>query len=190
VVADRADVLRDALALGEPPEMYTAPAGYPGATRGDLPAAATGALLGQDRPEAGRPAGPGPRRRRQLVAVGSTAVLCAAAAAIGVYLSGHSGRANTGDVGSNTAQHLSSPTPTPTLSASPSPRPTPSPSLVRVLPSVTSSPAGNPRPSKSVKPKPSRTSSPTTSASASASSSTSPTSSPSSTSSPTSTSSP
>ena len=39
VVADRADMLRDALALGEASEP-----GYPGATRADLPTAATGAL--------------------------------------------------------------------------------------------------------------------------------------------------
>ena len=54
VVADRADVLRDALALGETAEST----GYcPGATRADLPAAATGVLFG-----AGGP-GPGPRGR-------------------------------------------------------------------------------------------------------------------------------
>ena len=51
VVADRADVLRDTLALGE-----SADSGYAGATRADLPAAATGALFGEGGP------GPGPRR--------------------------------------------------------------------------------------------------------------------------------
>ena len=46
VVADRADVLRDALALGESADA----AGYQGATRADLPPAATGAMLGQAAP--------------------------------------------------------------------------------------------------------------------------------------------
>ncbi len=103
VVADRADILRDALALGE-----SAESGYPGATRADLPAAATGALFGEGGPGTGPPHGSRRSgRRRQLVAAGSTAVLCAAAVATGLYLTGHiSGRGN-GDVGSNTA-HLSS----------------------------------------------------------------------------------
>ena len=46
VVADRADVLRDALALGESADS----AEYLGATRADLPPAATGALLGAEGP--------------------------------------------------------------------------------------------------------------------------------------------
>ncbi|MGH3181196.1 MAG: serine/threonine-protein kinase, partial [Streptosporangiaceae bacterium] len=122
VVADRVDVLRDALALGE----STGPVGYPGATRADLPAAATGVLLGGEGPGSGRPRGAGSRRtsRRQLVAVGSTAVLCAAAVAAGLYLSGHISGQGSGDVGSNTAQHGSSPSVTPSHSASPRPRPT------------------------------------------------------------------
>ena len=122
VVADRADVLRDALTLGE-----SAPsAGYLGATRADLPSAATGALLGEVGPGTGRPHGGGARRtsrRRQLVAAGSTAVLCAVAVATGLYLTGHlSGRAG-GDVGSNTAQHLKSPRPPPRLRIAPACRP-------------------------------------------------------------------
>ena len=177
VVADRADMLRDALALGESAE----PAEYPGATRADLPAAATGALIGAEGPGSGRPRGARPRhasRRRQLVAAGSTAVLCAAAVATGLYLTGHlSGRAG-GDVGSNTAQHLGSPSVTPSHHASPSPKATPSPSPSRVQPSTSPSPAGNPQPTKSVTPTPSHKASPTASPSASASSSPSPTSSP------------
>ncbi len=181
VVADRADVLRDALALGEPADS----AEYPGVTRADRPAAATGPLLGEEDPDAGWPRGGDRRasRRRQLVAAGSTAVLCAAAVATALYLSGHlSGRAS-GDVGSNTAQHLSSPSVTPSQSASPQPSPTPSTTVVRKQPSTSPRSIGNPRPTKSVKPTPSRTASPTASPSASASSSPSPTSSPSSTSS-------
>jgi len=184
-VADRAD----ALALGEA-------AAYPGATRADLPPAATGSLFGAEGQGAGRPPGAHSRRsrrRRRLVAAASTAVLCAAAVAVGLYLSGHvSGRAS-GDVGSNTAQHMGSPTPTHTptptpthtTSPSPTPTPTPSPTFVRVLPSTSPNPVGNPQPSKTVKPTPSRTTSPTASPSASASSSSSPTSSPTPTTSPT-----
>ena len=52
VVADRADVLRDALALGEAAES-----GYAGATRADLPAAATGVLFGAGGPGTGPPGG-------------------------------------------------------------------------------------------------------------------------------------
>ncbi|MGH8922030.1 MAG: hypothetical protein ACRD0H_27415 [Actinomycetes bacterium] len=176
VVADRADVLRDALTLGE----STHAVGYPGATRADLPAAATGVLLGGEGPGSGRPRGAGSRRtsRRQLVAAGSTAVLCAAAVATGLYLSGHFSGHGSGNVGSNTAQHLSSPTATPSRSASPHPRPTLHPSQVREQPSASPSPTGNPQPTKSVKPTPSHKASPTASASTSASSSPTVTSSP------------
>ena len=109
VVADRADVLRDALALGESADS----AEYPGATRADLPPAATGALLGEEGPGSGRPRGAGARRpsRRQLVAAGSTAVLCAAAVATGLYLSSHSTGQTSGNTGNNTAQQLNSPSP-------------------------------------------------------------------------------
>ncbi len=176
VVADRADMLRDALALGE-----TAAPGYPRATRADLPTAATGALPGTADTGPGPFRGPGglrgfkgPRRssrRRQLVVAGSTAALCAAAAAAGLYLTGHISGRNSGNVDSNTAQHLSSPAATPTHRASqPLPStPTPSPSLV-VKPSVTvPSPSGNPKPSKSVNPTKSPGSSPPASPSSSAS---------------------
>jgi serine/threonine-protein kinase len=183
VVADRADVLRDALALGESPESTR----FPGATRADLPAAATGPLPGGEHHGHGRH-GPGARRsrpRRQLVAVGSTAVLCAVAVATGLYLSGHVSGRTTGDVGSNTAQHLSSPAVTPAPRASQHPRPAPPPSQGRKQPSAPpSSPTGNPRPTKSVKPTPTPTRSPSASPSPSASSSPSPTSSPSATPSP------
>ena len=112
VVADRADVLRDALALGESADS----AEYLGATRADLPPAATGALLGEEGPGSGRPRGGGsrrPSRRRQLVAGGSTAVLCAAAVATGLYLSSHSTGQTSGNAGNNTARHLNSPSVTP-----------------------------------------------------------------------------
>ncbi len=181
VVADRADMLRDALAMGE----SAGPAGYPGATRADLPAAATGALFGGadgDGPWPGRPraAAGRSRRRRQVAAAGSTAVLCAAAAATGLYLTGHMPGHTSGKVDSNTAQHLGSSSATPSHSPSQSPTPTPSTSLVRKRPTTSPSPTSNPKPTKSVKP----TSSPKTSASASASASASGSSSPSSSGSP------
>jgi len=178
-VADRADVLRGTLALGEPASS----AEYPGATRADLPAAATGALPGGPGPGPGRH-GSGARRsrqRRQLAVVGSTVALCAAAVGTALYLSHGSGAA-TGDVGSNTAQHLSSPSAAPTShSASQPPSPTPPPSQFREQSSAPPSPTGNPQPTKTVKPTPSPTASPSSSPSPSASSSPSPTTSPTST---------
>ena len=170
VVADRADVLRDTLALGE-----SADSGYAGATRADLPAAATGALFGEGGPGPGPSRGSRrPGRRRQLVAAGSTAVLCAAAVATGLYLTGHIGQAS-GDAGSNTAQHLSSPAATPSHRAHPHPRPTLQPNLVRNQPSLAPRPTGNPKPTTSVKPTSSPKTSPSVSTSASASSSSTPT---------------
>jgi eukaryotic-like serine/threonine-protein kinase len=178
VVADRADVLRDALALGESPE----PAEYLGVTRADLPSAATGALIGENGPGSGRSRGPGAGRskRRQAVAVGSTAALCALAAVAGLYLSSHSTGQTSGNTGNNTLQHLNSPSASPSRStASPHSRPTPSSSVV-VHPQTSPSPTvGNPQPTKSVKPTPTRKASPSASPSTSASSSPSSTSSPS-----------
>jgi eukaryotic-like serine/threonine-protein kinase len=164
VVADRADMLRDALAMGDSAEPR-----YPGATRADLPAAATGALAGAGDAGTTPPRGArGPRRtsrRRQLMAAGSTAVLCAAAAAAGLYLTGHMSGRGGGNVNTNTAQHLSSPAATQTHQASQSPALTPTPtSSLGVVPSaVAPRPSGNPEPTKSVKPTTSPKSSPPTS---------------------------
>ena len=169
-VGDRADVLRGALALSETAAM----AGYPGTTRSDLPAALTGPGPGIEGPgDAGgsRRAG----RRRQLVAVGSTAALCAAAIATGFYLTSHKSSPNTGDVRSNTAQHISTAPVTPTpWTSSASPTPTLSPTLVRETPSATSSPTGSPKPKKTPTPTKSATASPSASPSGSTSSSPSP----------------
>jgi serine/threonine-protein kinase len=186
VVADRADMLRDALAMGERAD----PPGYQGATRADLPAAATGALFGGADGETGPGYGPGNRqgpgrrhgaagrsRRRQAAAAGSTAVLCAAAAATGLYLTGHMAGHTGGRVDSNTAQHLGSPSATPSLSPSQHPSPTPGVSLVRKRPTTSPSPSSNPKPSKSVKPSSSPKASASASVSASASGSSSPSSS-------------
>ena len=150
VVADRADMLRDALALGESTHAVgyssaTRADLYSSATRADLPAAATGVLPAAAGPGSGRPRGARSRRasRRQLVAAGSTAVLCAAAVATGLYLTGHFSGQGSGDVG-NTAQHLSSPTATPSRSASLHPRPTARSTQDGEQPSVSPSPAGQP----------------------------------------------
>jgi serine/threonine-protein kinase len=171
VVADRADVLRDTLAMGE-----SAKPGYPGGTRSDLPAATTGAWPGAGDPGPARPRGPRgshrSTRRRRLVAAGSTAALCAAAAAAGLYLTGHMAGRHSGNADTNTAQHLSSPTATPTHRASHRPRPTPTPTPTLVVkPSAAPSPIGNPKPTKSVKPTTAPKSSPPTSPSSSVSTS-------------------
>jgi len=176
VVADRADMLRDALALGGAAEP-----GYPGATRADLPTAATGAL--PPAADTGPSRGPGgfgyPRRasRRQLVVAGSTAALCAVAAAAGLYLTGHISSRNSGNVDTNTAQHLSSPATTPSHQTSlpPPSTLTPTPSLSAQPPVTVPSPSGNPKPRKSVKPTKSPTGSSSTSPSSSGSGSSSPT---------------
>src|SRR5207237_5047315 len=140
----------DALTLGQAAEP-----GYPGATRADLPTAATGALPGTADSGTGPSRGPGdgwvprrPGRRRQLVVAGSTAALCAAAAAAGLYLTGHISSRNSGNVDANTAQHLSPPATTPSHQTSlpPPSTLTPTPSL-STQPTVTvPSPSGNPKP--------------------------------------------
>jgi serine/threonine protein kinase len=181
VVADRADMLRDALAMGESAEP-----GYPGATRADLPAAVTGVLPGAEDPGTAPPRGHGgprgprrSRRRRQLIAAGSTAALCAAAAAAGLYLTGHISGQGGGNADANKAQHLSSPAATQTHQASQSPRPTPTPTPRLVVQPPAPSPSGSLKPTKSPRPSSSPRSSPPTSPSASSSSSSTDTGSPS-----------
>ncbi|MBV9204699.1 MAG: serine/threonine protein kinase [Actinobacteria bacterium] len=184
VVADRADMLREALALGGPSDS----AAYQATTRADLPAAGTAALPvagGPADPAAlAGPAGPGwpddgaPRRahRRRAVAAGSTMVLCGLAAAAGLYLTSHLAGHSGGAPGGTTAQHRSSPSARPSPSAvrrrvSPAPsraaavQPRPSPSHT----------TGSPRPVRTPTPAPSPKASPSASPSASASSSPSPT---------------
>ena len=172
-VADRADMLRDALALGDSGQ----PAGYSGVTRTDLPAAATGALLGGA--ATGFPAGGsrrapggarGGRHHRRLVAAGATAVLCAIAVAVGLYLSGHLATQANGIVG-NTAPPSKSSSAKPLLRASQHPTPTPTPSVVVEQPTTSASPVVSTQPVKTVKPTPTHKSSPTASASPTASTS-------------------
>jgi serine/threonine-protein kinase len=176
LVADQADMLRDALALGEPAEP-----GYPGATRADLPAAATGALPGPGDPGTGPFPGPGGRdprrasRRRRLIVAGSTAALCAVAAAAGLYLTGHISGRNSGNVDLNSAQHASSSAAPPTHQTSQPPPSTLTPSATVRASAPVPNPSGNPKPTKSVKPTKSPVSSPPGSPSSSASGSSSPT---------------
>jgi eukaryotic-like serine/threonine-protein kinase len=177
VVADRADMLRDALAFGGPP----GPPGYLGPTRGDLPAARTSsALAGGDDLDPGRAENGDWRPRgghRRVLTASVTATLCALAAAAGLYLSGHIGNHASRDTG-HTVGQLSSPTLTPSqVTTSPS-TPSASPSTVFTQPATSPPATGRPKPTKTTKPTPSPTPSPS-SASPTASASSSPTTSPS-----------
>jgi eukaryotic-like serine/threonine-protein kinase len=175
VVADRADMLREALFLGGAAMGGLARAGdFAGVTRADLPAAPTGGLRGDDHD----PARFGPRpvsNRRRWMTAGLTAALCALAAATGLYLSGHIHGQTSGDVGNNEVQHVSSSAVTPSQSTSQPVTISPTPSTVE-LPStvlVTSErpkPTKTPKPTSSPKTSPS-SASPTSSASSSASAS-------------------
>jgi serine/threonine-protein kinase len=189
-VADRADMLREALALAAGGAHLAASGGgrtgeFAGATRADLPAAPTGVL----RPDGYDPAGYGPggygpagyerglgprppASRRRWMTAGLTAVLCAAAAATGLYLSGHIHGQTSGDVG-NTVQHLSSSAVPSSVSTSQAATISPTPSTVE-QPSKVATTSVSPKPSKSTKPTSSPKISPSSSSpSSSASSSTS-----------------
>jgi eukaryotic-like serine/threonine-protein kinase len=159
VVADRADMLRDALALGGVP-VGADPLGL---TRGDLPAAGTGYLTGGEGFPPGRAMG-GERRtvsnRRRVVTASLTATLCALAAAAGLYLSGHIGNHPGRDAG-NTVGQISSPTLSPSQVTTSAPTPSASPSTVVQQPTTSPPTTGSPRPTKTTKPKPSPTPSPT-----------------------------
>jgi serine/threonine protein kinase len=183
VVADRAEMLRDALAMGDAMSD-----GRMGVTRADLPAARTSSL-GQDAGR-NRPGGRGaPNSRRGLAVAGLTLALCGLAAAAGLYISGHLASQNTGDTGNNTtAQHLS-PTPTaPSPTAAQSTTPSPQPSSLGPNQTTTApSPTVSPRPTKTIRPSPSKTASPSSSPSPSASPSPTPTPTPTSSPSPTAT---
>ena len=153
VVADRADMLREALFLGGGALGAAGRTGeFAGVTRADLPAAPTGALRPDDYDPAGYEQGPGPRpagNRRRWVTAGLTAVLCAAAAATGLYLSGHLHGQTSGDVG-NTVQHLSSSAVPSSASTSQPVTTSPTPSTVE--PSTVPASSASPKPRKSTKP--------------------------------------
>jgi len=175
VVADRADMLREALALDGPAEAaYLA-----GVTRADLPAAPTGALRGGDFYPDLAGGAHGNSNRRRLVTAGLTAVLCALAAAAGLYLSGHLAGQASGATPSTTPTQLSSSAPAPSHRAEQRTTASSRPSLVG-QPSTSLSPTVSPGPARTTakpttSPKTSPSSaSPTSSASSSASSSSSP----------------
>jgi serine/threonine protein kinase len=176
-VADRADMLRDALALGE-----VMPAGDgSGVTRADTPAARTESLLSGPDPARGRGRRAG--GRRGILAAGVTAAVCVMAAAAGLYLSSHASEQPKGNVGSSTTQHLNSPSAPPSDGTIQPGTPTPTPRVVVNQPTTTPSPSSSPQPTHTKKPTPSPT--PTaTSASPTASPSSSATSSPTDTASP------
>jgi eukaryotic-like serine/threonine-protein kinase len=177
VVADRAEVLRDALTVDDPAVVPL----LAGVTRADLPAAPTGSLRGDafDPGPAGA-GGPGQdRTRRRLVTAGVTVALCALAAAAGLYISGHlTGQGSTGQAGSNPVQQLTSSATRPSHARVQHTKSAPPPTLVE-QPSISPSPTVIPKPTKTTKPTASPKSSPssaspTASASSSASSSPSP----------------
>jgi serine/threonine protein kinase len=173
VVADRADMLRDALFLGGG-ALGTAgrTSEFAGVTRADLPAAPTGTLRPGEYGPAGYEQGPGPRppgNRRRWVTAGLTAALCAAAAATGLYLSGHLHGQTSGDVG-NTVQHLSSSAVPSSVSTSQPVTTSPTPSTVEQQPTVRATSA-SPKPHKSTKPTSSPKISPSSSSPASSASS-------------------
>ncbi len=178
IVADRADMLRDALALGG---GLPGPADPLGLTRGDLPAAARTSFLADRADLDPGPTGAGDRRpagnSRRIVLASLTATLCALAAVAGLYLSGHLGNHAGRDTG-NTVGQISSPALTPSQVTSSARTPSASPSTVVQQPTTLPPTSGSPRPTKTTKPTPSPTPSPT-SASPSPSASSSPSPSPS-----------
>jgi serine/threonine protein kinase len=169
VVADRADMLREALFLGAA-GAGARTGGVAGVTRADLSVAPTGGPIGDHR-DPGRPR-PVSNRRRWTTA-GLTAALCALAAATGLYISGHIHGQTGGDVGNNSVHHQSSSAVTPSQSPSPTVTISPTPSTV-VQPSIVPVTTVSPKPTKTSKPTSSpKTSRSSTSPSSSASSSTS-----------------
>jgi eukaryotic-like serine/threonine-protein kinase len=157
-VADRADVLRDALAMRGVP----GPVDYAGPTRLDLPSAATHGVsfdsgnLDTERMGRGRP--PGGRRRR-LVLASTTAMLCALAVGVGLYLSGHSADAGA-NVGSTAVQHPSSSPPTPTHRTVRHTMPAQPPNLVEEQSTPPPSPTASPTPTMTPTPTPTKTTTP------------------------------
>jgi len=153
VVADRADMLREALFLGGGALGAAGQTGeFAGVTRADLPAAPTGTLRPDDYDPTGYEQGSGPRppgNRRRWVTAGLTAALCAAAAATGLYLSGHLHGQTSGDVG-NTVQHLSSSAVPSSASTSQPVTTRPAPSTVE--PSTVPASSASPKPHRSTKP--------------------------------------
>jgi eukaryotic-like serine/threonine-protein kinase len=159
VVADRADMLREDLALSDPGW----PADDPDATRRDLPAAGGPYLPGSYDPDPGQlgPGENGARRdsRRRLVTAGATAALCALAAAAGLYLSSHLAGQPRSDVGTGKVLHVASSTGAVTHGSARQTSPAAQPSTVVQQPTASPTPTTSPQPTRTTK----TTSSPTTS---------------------------
>jgi eukaryotic-like serine/threonine-protein kinase len=186
-VADRANVLRDALTLGMPgPAATTGPLARAPETRAELlaaeDAAATRADFYDERPL--RASSPDTTSRRRLLTAGITVVVCALAAGISFYLTGSVHGKTSGDTGGTAVQNATKPGSAAALSSHPA-SPSPSPSLTSQVPQSPTAPA-TPRkspshptksasPSHSAAPSSSPPSSPSSSPSSSASASTSPT---------------
>jgi serine/threonine-protein kinase len=154
-VADRADMLRDALAMGEVPPL----AEFPGVTRADLPPASTGALLVPPvtGPDTGLDTVPGARRGasrrgRGLVTAGVTAALCVVAAATGLYLTSQASGEHGGNVGSTSTQQPTSATASSTPSAVQPSTPAPTPRVVVNQSTGVASPTVKPPPTHTQKP--------------------------------------
>jgi serine/threonine-protein kinase len=182
VVADRADVLRETLALGITGGI-TGPVPMPTSleTRMDLPAAQTDNQFFPERPVVATSEHPHPRRR--LLTAGITVLICALAAGVSFWLSSSvlGGKA-TGNTGHTSLQNATTPAGPAVVSSSPGSA-TPSQTAPNLIPTS---------PGKHKKKKPPVKSSPSASSKASATSSpkSSASSSPASTTTPTSTTSP
>jgi serine/threonine protein kinase len=186
-VADRANVLRDALTLGmSGPAATTGPLARAPETRAELLAAedtaATRADFYDERPL--RASSPDTTSRRRLLTAGITVLVCALAAGISFYLTGSVHGKTSGDTGGTAVQNATKPGSAAALSSHPA-SPSPSPSLTSQVPqSPTASaaprkspahPTKSASPSHSAAPSSPPPSSPTSSPSSSASASTSPT---------------
>jgi serine/threonine protein kinase len=168
VVADRANVLRDTLAMGGPPGPPPLPGPFPPPeTRADLPAAATDEIF-SERPLRATSQVRARHPHRRLLGAGVTVAVCALAAGVSFYLAGGMDKP-AGNTGHTQLQEMTTPADPAVVSSTPGPG-SPTQSRPNQLPT---SPGATP----AKKPKPKKSSSPTkpapTSASASASASSS-----------------
>jgi len=195
-VADRANVLRDTLAMGGPSEPLPVSGQFPPpATRADLPAAVTDDIFSERplratsqiperQPPRGRDAG-----QRRLLGAGVTVAVCALAAGVSFYLAGGMDKPAS-NTGHTQLQEMTTPADPAVVSSTPGPG-SPTPTQPGQLPtSRGATPTKKPKPKKSTPPTrpastpasvPASTSAPASasasgSASASASASSSPTS--------------
>ena len=188
-VADRANVLRDALTLGIPgPIAITGPVPRADETRADVAAGSDTAAMRAENQNYDerhlRATSPDAYPRRRLYAAGLAVLVCAAAAGISFYLSGNlTGKTTGNNTGGTSVQNATrppvvrstkapvSPTQTPTSLVSPS---VTAPSTPSAIPSAHPTKAPPP-PTHSASPSSSPKSSPSSSPSSSPPASTSPT---------------